>query len=38
MKSLGLGAREFKKGLDGVEDQPEEKKSVESEQKETSET
>jgi len=38
MKSLGVGAREFKKGLDGVDDQPKEPKSAESEKKETSDT
>lgn len=37
MKSLGIGAREFKKGLDGVDDEPK-SKTVESEKKETSDT
>ena len=34
MKSLGLGVKEFKKGLDGVDDKKEDKQAVESEQKE----
>jgi sec-independent protein translocase protein TatA len=38
MGSMGKGVKEFKKGLDGIEEEPEEKKSTESEKKETSDT
>lgn len=38
MGSMGRGVQEFKKGLDGVEEKKDdEKKTVESEEKETSE-
>ena len=32
MKSLGVGAREFKKGLEGVDDKEEQKKEKEKEE------
>jgi sec-independent protein translocase protein TatA len=38
MGSMGKGVKEFKKGLDGIEEEPEEKKPAESEKKETSDT